>query len=148
MTKWLCRWRLCTRGQGVIEYAFILCFVALGLVLVLLLLRKSTENSYSGVRTNLDQAVGCEGSPGCSAGLGAETGGGGPTSGSTSGVGGWKRIREYREAEIDNEGGWNGNGGGEKGKQGGGNGNRKRRGQGKYSVSPRDHVDLDQGSER
>ena len=55
MTKWLCRWRLCTRGQGVIEYAFILCFVALGLVMVLLLLRKSTENSYSGMRTNLDQ---------------------------------------------------------------------------------------------
>lgn len=90
MTKWLCRWRLCTRGQGVIEYAFILCFVALGLVLVLLLLRKSTENSYSGLRTNLGQVVGCEGSPGCSTGGGVETGGasgGGPSGSTTSGVG-------------------------------------------------------------
>jgi len=86
MTKWLRRLRLCTRGQGVIEYAFILCFVALGLVLVLLLLRKSTENSYSSVRSNLDR-VGCEGSPGCSTGVGVETGGSGSTSGSTSGVG-------------------------------------------------------------
>jgi hypothetical protein len=77
MAKWLRRWRLCTQGQGVMEYAFILCFVALGLVLVLLLLRKSTENSYSGLRTNLDQVVGCAGSPGCSTGSGVETGGSG-----------------------------------------------------------------------
>jgi Flp pilus assembly pilin Flp len=115
MTKWLRRWRLCTRGQGVIEYAFILCFVALGLVLVLLLLRKSTENRYSGVRSNLDQAVGCEGSPGCSSGLGAETGSGGSTSGSTSGVGDGSGYGNTRGG-IDNEGNGNGNGGGEKGK--------------------------------
>ena len=112
----------------------------------LLLLRKSTENRYSGVRSNLDQAVGCEGSPGCSSAWERKRGVVDQLAALPQ-VWGWKRIRKYRGG-IDNEGNvewkWRGKGKVRRWKRE----QRKRRRQGKYSVSPCDQVDLDQGSKR
>ena len=113
MAKWLRRWGLCARGQGLIEYAFILALVAGGLVSVLLLLRTSAENTYNGVGNNLSQVV-CDGTAGCVA---TETGGtstGGSTSSGGNGNG------------NGNKGNGNGNGGGNGSNgQRGGNGNNQ-----------------------
>ena len=107
MANWLRRWGLCTRGQGLIEYAFILALVAGGLASVLLLLRNSAENTYNGVGNTLGQVVGCAYTSGCTS-----TGGGGPTSAGATGGGNGN----------GNNGDGNGNGGGN-GSNGGGNGN-------------------------
>jgi len=113
MVKWLRRWGLCARGQGLIEYAFLLALVAGGLVSVLLLLRNSAENTYNGVGNNLGQAVGCEVTATCGAG---QSGSGVWTGGSTSGGGNGNGN--------GNNGNGNGNGGGNGSNgQGGGNGN-------------------------
>lgn len=118
MAKWLRRWGLCTRGQGLIEYAFLLALVAGGLVSVLLLLRNSAENTYNGVGDNLGQAVGCEVTGTC----GVEGSGSGvSTSGSTSGGG---NGHGHHGNGNGNNGNGNGNGGGNGSNgQGGGNGN-------------------------
>src|SRR2546422_10686258 len=102
MAKWLRRWGLCTRGQGLIEYAFILALVVGGLVSVLLLLRTSAENTYNGVGNNLSQ-VACDGTAGCVA---TETGGtstGG--SASSGGGGGGERGKSNSDRGRGGEGG-------------------------------------------
>ena len=109
MAKLFRRWGLCTRGQGLIEYAFILALVAAGLTSVLLVLRNSAENTYNGVGNRLGQVVGCAGPSGCTSGSGGQTSGG--ATGANGGGNG-----------NGNNGNGNGNGGGT-GSNGGGNGN-------------------------
>ena len=96
MAKWLRRWGMCTRGQGLIEYSLILCLIALSLISVLLLLRNSTGTTYTGVRGNLDQVVACDGSASCASG-GTESGA--STSGRTSGGGEWEQRQRVWKLE-------------------------------------------------
>jgi Flp pilus assembly pilin Flp len=120
MAKWLRRWGLCVRGQGLIEYALILSLIAVGLVSVLLLLRNSAENTYNGVGNNLGQVVVCDGSASCTAGQGVDTGSGGSTGGGNGNGNG----HDGGGNGNGNNGNGNGNGGGNGSNgKGGGKGN-------------------------
>jgi Flp pilus assembly pilin Flp len=120
MANWLRRWSLCTRGQGLIEYAFLLGLVAGGLVSVLLLLRTSTADTYNGVGNNLSQVV-----AGSTAGVGAADESG--SSDATAGTGGTTAGGHGHHGGGNgqgNNGNGNGNGGGNGSNgNGGGQGN-------------------------
>jgi pilus assembly protein Flp/PilA len=45
-------------GQGLVEYALIIALVAIGLIVILTLLRNSIGNVFNTTRNQLDQAPG------------------------------------------------------------------------------------------
>jgi pilus assembly protein Flp/PilA len=45
-------------GQGLVEYALIIALVAIGLIVILTLLRNSIGNVFNSARNELDQAPG------------------------------------------------------------------------------------------